>query len=97
MSDELRRKFFADNVPNPSLRDLLHDDEEPFLARTKAEDSLFSVLPGDDTSEHLLGLHTNNPYLRVPYRVLKVLIKSPDVSREDQVRIRAALTAYETG
>lgn len=97
MSDELRRKFFEDNIPNPSLRDLLHDDEEPFLTRTGAEDSLFSVLPGDDTSEHLLGLRTNNPYLAVPYRVLKVLIKSPEVSREDQVRIQEALTAYAKG
>jgi hypothetical protein len=97
MNDEMRRKFFSDypgHDINPDIQDMLHDEEPPFLARTEAEDALFSGLPGDDLSGHLLGPHTNNPYLKNSYSELKEMLEEGGLDREQEVQVQSALDQH---
>lgn len=98
MSDEIRLKFLADypgKDPNPTLWDLLHDEEPPFEPRTDAENKVFAAMPGDDLSEHPLGPHTDNPYFGKPYAELKALLEGGGLDRETQVQVLSALQQHD--
>jgi hypothetical protein len=97
MNDEVRRKFLTDypeQDPNPTLQDILHDDEPPFIPRTEAENLVFAALPEDDLSTHPLGPHTNNPYFKNSYQELKDMLEGGSLSREQEGQVLSALDQH---
>lgn len=92
MSDSLRRLLsgFPEQDPNPTMQDLLHDEEPPFLARTEIEDRIGALIPGDNLESHPL-YQPPNPYTFMPYSKLKALLREGKVTGEERKLIMQAM------
>lgn len=83
-------KGFPEKDPNPSLQDLLHDDEPPFIARTEIEERIGAMIPGDDVESHPLYMPPN-PYTYMPYSELLVLARSGKLKGNERKLVMQAM------
>lgn len=78
--------------PNPTLRDLLQDDEAPFIPLNPVEDTCWVALPGDSLEHHLFPDAADPiPYLYVMPSKLRAMYDDPETPEAERRKIVKAM------
>ena len=83
---------FEGRDPTPTLQDLLHDEEAPFIPRDQIEDQCWVALPGDSLEHHLFPDAADPiPYLYVPPSKLRAMHDDPDTPDTERRKMERAM------
>jgi len=90
MGKTLRDLFAGTPVDNPTLQEVVGQDDRVVSPRNEAEDVIGALMPGDPVEEHILYTEPN-PYLYRPYSKLKAMLEDPEVAGDERVLVSQAL------